>query len=84
MKNCNFATRLAKQIDHGLSRQLSTLIVVRGNMANNFTFSFEAVLLYLARWEIVDRWTSRDADAGLVRFDQMIEETLGEYATAQF
>lgn len=56
----------------------------RSRMAENYTFSFEAVLLYLARWSIIDRWTSRNADAGLERFDQMLKETLGEYATIQF
>jgi hypothetical protein len=49
-------------------------------MASQFHFSFEAVLLYVARWSIVDRWTSRDIDAGRARFDQLLEETLGEYA----
>lgn len=53
-------------------------------VAAEFTFSFEAVLLYLARWEIVDRWTSRDADAGGNRFEQLIEETLGDYTALQF
>lgn len=53
-------------------------------MASCFQFSFEAVLLYLVRWSIVDRWTSRDSEAGLARFDQLLEETLGEYAQLQF
>jgi hypothetical protein len=48
-------------------------------MADRFTFTFEAVLLYLARWSIVDRWTSRSREAGLARFDQLLEETLGEF-----
>lgn len=50
-------------------------------LASQFTFSFDAVLMYLARWSIVDRWTSRSGKIGLERFDSMIEETLGEYAT---
>jgi hypothetical protein len=49
-------------------------------MAEQYTFSFEAVILYLARWEIIDRWTSRDADRGRARFEQLITETLGDYA----
>jgi len=53
-------------------------------IASQYTFSFEAVLLYLTRWSIVDRWTSRSRESGRVRFDQLIEETLGEYATLQF
>ncbi len=57
---------------------------LRYRMAAQFTFSFEAVLLYLARWTIIDRWTSRDAEVGKARFDQMIEETLGDYANIPF
>lgn len=56
----------------------------RYRMAAQFTFSFEAVLLYLARWSIIDRWTSRDAEVGKSRFDQLIEETLGDYANIPF
>ncbi len=50
-------------------------------LASQFTFSFEAVLLYLVRWSIVDRWTSRSGKTGRVRFDELIKETLGEFAT---
>ena len=53
-------------------------------MAAEFTFSFEVVPLYLARWEIVDRWTSRNLDAGTERFEQLTRETLGEYARLEF
>jgi len=49
-------------------------------MAERYTFSFETIILYLARWEIIDRWTSRNAAAGRERFENMITETLGEYA----
>jgi hypothetical protein len=49
-------------------------------MAEHYTFSFEAILLYLARWEIIDRWTSCDAHAGQLRFESILTETLGEYA----
>jgi hypothetical protein len=49
-------------------------------MSEQYTFSFETVLFYLARWEIIDRWTTRDAQAGQQRFETMITETLGEHA----
>ncbi len=49
-------------------------------IAEKYTFTFEAVIVYLVRWEIVDRWTSQNADAGKTRFAKLIEETLGEYA----
>ena len=48
-------------------------------MAQRFTFSFEAILLYLARWEIIDRWTSRNSEAGRARFESNLKETLGVY-----
>jgi hypothetical protein len=52
---------------------------VWSRMAERYTFSFEAVILYLARWEVIDRWTSRNAEAGRQRFEELITETLGEY-----
>lgn len=48
-------------------------------MAEQYFFSFEAVLLYLARWEIVFRWTRQDRDAGLAKFEELVRESLGEY-----
>ncbi len=49
-------------------------------MAERYTFSFETIILYLARWEIIDRWTSCDAAAGRERFEKLTTETLGDYA----
>jgi hypothetical protein len=49
-------------------------------LAPDDMFSFEALLIYLARWEIIDRWTSLDEAAGKTRFETMIRETLGEHA----
>lgn len=53
-------------------------------LATDYTFSFEAVLLYLARWAILERWTTRNLDEGRERFDRLVEETLGEYAKLSF
>jgi hypothetical protein len=50
------------------------------HIAEKQTFAFEAIIAYLVRWEIIDRWTSQNVDAGKTRFNQLIEETLGEYA----
>jgi len=49
-------------------------------LAEQYFFSFEAVLLYLARWEIIHRWISRDATLGRQRFGQLVTESLDEYA----
>lgn len=43
-------------------------------------FSFEAVLVYLCRWDIMDRWASYDADRGRQHFDLLLKEALGERA----
>jgi len=47
--------------------------------AAHYHFAFEAVILYVARWDIIDRWTSRDAARGRGRFEQLISQTLGEH-----
>lgn len=49
-------------------------------IAEKHTFSFEAIIAYLVRWEIIDRWASQNPEAGIARFANLIEETLGEYA----
>lgn len=53
-------------------------------LAAQYTFSFEAIPLYMARWEIIDRWTSLDETVGRTRFDQLAEEALGDYAALKF
>ena len=50
-------------------------------LAEQYFFSFEAVLLYLARWEIINRWTSQDAELGRQRFEQLVTESLDEYVS---
>jgi hypothetical protein len=50
------------------------------HLSDQYHFSFEAVLLYLIRWEIVYRWTSHDAAAGHEKFEQLAADAMGEYA----
>jgi uncharacterized protein DUF2764 len=59
--------------------QLSTSWTYWSRLAQRYHFTFESVVLYLARWEIIDRWTSRDAEQGRERFEQLIAQTLGEH-----
>ena len=49
-------------------------------LADEFHFSFETILLYLARWEIVDRWTRLNESLGRQRFEELLAETLGDHA----
>lgn len=48
--------------------------------AQDYHFTFEVVILYLARWEILERWTCQNADEGRLRFNNLLTETLGEYS----
>lgn len=47
--------------------------------AGEYDFSFEAVVLYLFRWEIVYRWTTRDAEAGLEQFEKLVGNAMAEH-----
>lgn len=43
-------------------------------------FSFESLLLYLASWEMINRWSNMDAPVGRKRFEELLTESLNEYA----
>jgi len=47
--------------------------------ANHF-FDFEAVVIYLLRWSIIQRWVHYDAEIAARRFESLVDEGLGEYA----
>ena len=49
-------------------------------LSDKYHFSFETVLLYLARWEIVDRWTRLDSASGQRRFDTLMTKILEDHA----
>ena len=43
-------------------------------------FSFESLILYLIRWELIYRWVSRDAVQGEQVFEQLANQAMGEFA----
>ncbi len=47
--------------------------------ADRHFFDFEAVALYVLRWDVIQRWTAYDGDDASRRFAEMLEESLGEY-----
>lgn len=51
-------------------------------LAETYYFDFESVLLYLSRWEIVDRWTRLNESQGRDRFNTLLKEALGEHQHA--
>lgn len=48
--------------------------------ADNYYFSFEAVILYLARWDLIRQWQELHSDRGRAIFDNLVTEVLGEHA----
>ena len=48
--------------------------------AEDYVFSFEAVVLYIARWEIMRQWRQLQAERGRAVFEALVTEALGEYA----
>lgn len=49
-------------------------------LAEQYTFTFEAVVLYLLRWELVYRWTQRNAETGQEKFEQLVADAMGDFA----
>lgn len=50
-------------------------------LAQNYdTFSFEAVVLYIARWDVMRTWTQLDPERGRTVFEALVTEAMGEYA----
>lgn len=41
---------------------------------------FEAVVIYLLRWNLVARWTANDGEEAIVRFKDLTELALGDFA----
>jgi hypothetical protein len=39
-------------------------------------FNFEAVIIYVLRWDIVNRWSRNDQQAALARFNQLVDAGL--------
>jgi hypothetical protein len=48
--------------------------------ADDHLFDFEAVVLYVARWELMRAWQERDPERGRAVFETLVTEALGEYA----
>jgi len=49
-------------------------------LAEGYYFEFEAVVLYIARWDCIRRWQLLDPERGRAIFEALVTEALGEYA----
>ncbi|MGI9507737.1 MAG: hypothetical protein ACR2QJ_00130 [Geminicoccaceae bacterium] len=78
----------------GLMKQNDTLALERlllgqsykqlQRRAGEHAFDFEAVVIYVLKWNIVDRWGRSNAEAAARRFDDLTKAGLGAYATLSF
>lgn len=48
------------------------------------TFDLEAVVIYVLKWNIFDRWTRANAHAAVRRFEDLTEAGLADYASLSF
>ena len=48
--------------------------------AGEHEFDFEAVVIYVLKWDIVDRWVRYNGEEAAKRFEELTRAGLGDYA----
>lgn len=43
-------------------------------------FDFPAVVIYVLRWDVINRWSSYDKDLAILHFDELVSAELAEYS----
>ena len=51
-----------------------------GRVAGEHYFDFEAVVLYVLRWDVIDRWSRYNSQRAKQRFEKILDSALGDYA----
>lgn len=52
-----------------------------GRVSGEHYFDFEAVVVYVLRWDVIDRWARYDSEKAKQRFEKMLDPALGKYAS---
>ncbi len=80
------ADRLMKQEDTVALERLLLEQAALGldRRAGEHLFDFEAVVIYVLKWNIIDRWVRYNAEAAARRFQDLTDSALGDYANMQF
>jgi hypothetical protein len=52
--------------------------------AERHPFDLEAVVIYVLKWGIFDRWATANREDAARRFDALTDEGLGTYRTLDF
>ena len=50
-----------------------------GQMSMKHSNDFEAVVIYVLRWNLVARWTAYDTDKARIRFRKLVDTSLGQF-----
>ncbi len=76
------ADRLLQEENYlGLERLLLGLVWDHyGRVVGDHYFDFEAVVVYVLRWDVIDRWSRYNSSKAKQRFDDMAASALGDYA----
>jgi hypothetical protein len=75
----------AKLLKAGDSLALQRLLLEQawknvGRQAGEHEFDFEAVVIYVLKWDIVDRWVRYNGEEAAKRFEELTRAGLGDYA----
>lgn len=76
-------------VRNGDANTLERLLLARSyrilqRRAGLHTFDLEAVVIYVLKWNIVDRQTRYNREAAARRFDELTDAALGEHAALRF
>lgn len=79
-----WVAKLDRQLMQGEVEEANQLILdvvytKWSRMASQYQFCFEAIALYVARWDVLDRWVGRNADVGRERLEQLVTEAIGDH-----
>jgi hypothetical protein len=55
----------------------------RKRMQDFDLFSFEAIVLYIARWDVIRHWQQLKVERGRAVFETLVTEAMGQYAKLQ-
>ncbi|TVQ86163.1 MAG: DUF2764 family protein [Chromatiaceae bacterium] len=74
-------------LERGAALELERLLMARAwdhleRLSDGHYFDFEAVVIYVARWELIAHWTSFDAEAAGARFDALLADATSGLAAA--
>jgi hypothetical protein len=59
--------------------QFSVVWAMLNRLEFGHTFDFEALIIYLARWSLVSRWSCYNGDIAVTRFRELVDAGLGNH-----